>query len=166
MAAGSDDRLDHGHHTSGRQPGDQDPDRWQESLRTYCRDLRAWYRTHPGLLALARAEDLTALASPELLRIDDAVVGFFLRIGLSPHDAHRAWAITVLQVAGFAEVWDAWHDRQPAGADPAGWTGLPPIPLGGLPHLARVAEHSVSTEPGLLFESVLDMLVAGIEAML
>ncbi|MFE3316464.1 TetR/AcrR family transcriptional regulator, partial [Embleya sp. NPDC059213] len=51
-------------------------DRWQESLRAYCRDLRAWYRAHPGMLALARAEDLTSFASADLLRPDDVLVGF------------------------------------------------------------------------------------------
>ncbi|MER5324451.1 TetR/AcrR family transcriptional regulator [Streptosporangium roseum] len=143
-----------------------DPARWRESLREYCRDLRAWYRSHPGLLALARAEDLTPFASPDTLRADDAVVGFFLEVGLSPQNAYRAWAVTVLQVAGFAEIWDAWHDRPPPGAEPGAWNGLPrPVtPDDGLPSL-RKAAGAASAAPDALFESVLDMLVAGVEAM-
>ncbi|WP_171074032.1 TetR/AcrR family transcriptional regulator [Nonomuraea basaltis] len=125
-----------------------DPACWQDSLRHYCHDLRAWYRAHPGLLALARAEDLTTFAAPET---DKAVVDFFLAIGLSAEDAYRAWAITVLQVAGFAEIWDGWHDRPPPGTDPAAWHRHEPA--------------TASTEPDQLFESALDMLVAGIAAM-
>ncbi|WP_160820279.1 TetR/AcrR family transcriptional regulator [Actinomadura sp. J1-007] len=144
-----------------------DPARWRESLRAYCRDLRAWYRAHPGMLALARAEDLTPFASPEMMRPDDALVGFFLAVGLPPQDAYRAWSITVLQVAGFAEVWDAWHDRPPPGSDPAAWAGVPPYATGpGLPNLERVAAEASPEPPGELFESVVTMLTAGIEAML
>jgi AcrR family transcriptional regulator len=144
-----------------------DTDRWQESLRTYCRDLRAWYRAHPGMLALARAEDLTPFASADLLGPDDILVGFFLDLGFSPQNAYRAWSITVLQVSGFAEIWDAWHDRPPAGADPAAWTGVPPDPAAGeLPHLRRVAAESAAEPPDVLFESVLTMLVAGLEALM
>ncbi|OLT36984.1 hypothetical protein BJF79_06315 [Actinomadura sp. CNU-125] len=143
-----------------------DTGRWQESLRTYCRELRAWYRAHPGMLALARAEDLTPFASPDLLRADDTVVGFFLELGLSPQDAYRAWSITVLQVAGFAEVWDAWHDRPPAGPDPAAWTGVPPQTApAALPNLRRLASESVNEPPDALFESVLTMLIAGVQDM-
>ncbi|MEU6999792.1 TetR/AcrR family transcriptional regulator [Nonomuraea sp. NPDC046570] len=141
-----------------------DPARWRESLREYCRELRAWYRAHPGLLALARAENLTPFASPDLLRADDAVVGFFLDVGLSAQDAYRAWAVTVLQVAGFAEIWDAWHDRPPPGMNPGEWNGLPrPVSQDdGLPNLRKVA-GTASAAPDELFESVLDMLVGGIE---
>lgn len=144
-----------------------DADRWQESLRTYCRELRAWYRGHPGMLALARAEDLTPFASADLLRPDDILVGFFLDLGLSPQNASRAWSITVLQVSGFAEIWGAWHDRPPPGSGPAGWTGVPPNPAPGeLPHLRRVAAESESEPPDVLFESVLTMLIAGVETMM
>ncbi|WP_373315303.1 TetR/AcrR family transcriptional regulator [Streptomyces lanatus] len=144
-----------------------DPRRWRESLRTYCRELRSWYRAHPGMLALARAEDLTPFAAPDMLRADDALVAFFLAIGLRPQDAHRAWSITVLHVAGFAEVWDAWHDRPPAGADPAAWTGIPPLtPDEELPHLRRVVAESSVESPDALFETVVTMLIVGIETML
>ncbi|MFJ6569951.1 TetR/AcrR family transcriptional regulator [Streptomyces sp. NPDC091292] len=143
-----------------------DADHWQDSLRTYCRDLRAWYRAHPGMTALARAEDLTPFTSTDLLRPDDTLVGFFLDLGLSPQDAYRAWSITVLQVSGFAEMWDAWHDRPATGADPAAWTGVPPDPgAGELPHLRRVVAETAYEPPDALFESVLAMLVAGVDAM-
>lgn len=142
-----------------------DPKDWRDSLRTHCRELRAWYRGHPGMLALAHTEDLTPFTSPDMLRADDAVVAFFLHIGLSPTAAHRAWSITVLQVAGFAEVWDTWHDRPPPGTDPATWTGIPPAtPAGDLPYLRQVAGTAES--PDELFETVVTMLVAGIEGML
>ena len=144
-----------------------DPDRWPESLRTYCRELRSWYRAHPGLLALARAEDLTPYVSPDLLRADDSVVGFFLDLGLSPQDAYRAWSVTVLQVAGFAEIWDAWHDRPPPGLDPAAWTGVPAgTEAAALPHLRHLAAESAHESPDMLFESALTMLIAGVRAML
>ncbi|WP_083982253.1 TetR/AcrR family transcriptional regulator [Actinomadura hibisca] len=143
-----------------------DAARWQESLRAYCRDLRSWYRAHPGMLALARAEDLTPFASPDMLRADDTLVGFFLDLGLSPQDARRAWSITVLQVAGFAEIWDAWHDRPPPGLDPAAWTGVPPDAVPAtLPHLERLAAESTVESPDALFESVLTMLIAGVRAL-
>ncbi|MEU6712796.1 TetR/AcrR family transcriptional regulator [Nonomuraea sp. NPDC046802] len=141
-----------------------DPERWRESLAGYCRELRAWYRAHPGMLALARAEDLTHLAAPGLLRADDALVGFFLDIGLGPRDAYRAWTITVLQVAGFAEVWDSWHDHPPAVGDTTSWTGAP---VGNdTPHLRRLADAGVPESPDVLFESVITMLTAGIAALL
>jgi AcrR family transcriptional regulator len=137
--------------------------RWRDGLREYCRELRGWYRSHPGMLALARAEDLTPFASAEMLRADDLLVGFFLDVGLSAQNAYRAWSITVLQVAGFAEVWDAWHDRPPPGADPVAWTGIAPVPVEGLPHLERIP---AAEPPDVLFETVLTMLIAGVEAML
>ncbi|MEV0612925.1 TetR/AcrR family transcriptional regulator [Nonomuraea sp. NPDC050404] len=143
-----------------------DPGRPEESLRDYCRRLRTWYRSYPGLLALARAEDLTSLRSADLLRADDALVGFFIETGLPPREAYRAWAVTVLQVAGFAEIWDAWHDRPPEGADPSTWHGLPPSVTEDLPHLSRAgAADGTAAAPDALFETVLDMLVAGIDAM-
>jgi len=141
-----------------------DPGDWRDSLRAYCRELRGWYRGHPGMLALARAEDLTPFTSPDMLRADDAVVAFFLDIGLSPAAARRAWSVTVLQVAGFAEVWDTWHDRPPPGAEPAAWTGIPPAASDAdLPHLRAVA--GAAEAPDELFETVMTMLVAGVEAM-
>ncbi|MEV6075122.1 TetR/AcrR family transcriptional regulator C-terminal domain-containing protein [Streptomyces sp. NPDC052069] len=141
-----------------------DADRRQESLRTYCRELRAWYRGHPGMPALARAEGPFASADP--LRRDDILVGFFPDLGLSPQNASRAWSITILQVSGFAAIREAWHDRPPPGSDPAGWTGVPPSPAPGeLPHLRRIAAESESEPPDVLFESVLTMLVAGVESM-
>lgn len=144
-----------------------DTGRWRESLRGYCRELRSWYRAHPGMLALARAEDLTPFASPDMLRADDALVGFFRELGLSPQSAHRAWSITVLQVAGFAEIWDAWHDRPPPGLDPSAWTGVPPTtPHTDLPNLRQVTTESTPEPPDELFESVLTILTAGIETML
>ncbi|WP_433509477.1 TetR/AcrR family transcriptional regulator [Nonomuraea sp. CA-143628] len=141
-----------------------DPGRWRESLRDYCLDLRSWYRAHPGLLALAHAENLTHLATPGLLDADDALVGFFLALGLSPQNAYRAWTITVLQVAGFAEIWDAWHDRPPAGLLPAAMATAPPAE--GRPHLGRIGEEAVVEPPDVLFESVVVMLTAGIEGAL
>ncbi|MGW1786854.1 TetR/AcrR family transcriptional regulator [Streptomyces sp. NPDC002143] len=144
-----------------------DPGRWRHSLRAYCRDLRSWYRAHPGMLALARAEDLTPFASPDMLRADDALVRFFLAIGLQTQDARRAWSVTVLQVAGFAEVWDVWHDRPPPGADPVASTGIPPLTRQEeLPHLRRVVAESTAESPDALFETVVAMLIAGIETML
>ncbi|MFG1679794.1 TetR/AcrR family transcriptional regulator [Nonomuraea sp. NPDC049269] len=193
-----------------------DPGRWRESLRQYCLDLRSWHRAHPGLLALAHAENLTHLAAPGLLDADDALVGFFLELGLSPQNAYRAWTITVLQVAGFAEIWDTWHDRPPAGLVPAAVPLVPPLPptdrptdrpgveaartdespateprvggssaeksnaerlgggrpdVGGLaaeshPHLRRISEEATAEPPDVLFESVVTMLLAGIEAAL
>ncbi|GIG68457.1 TetR/AcrR family transcriptional regulator [Phytomonospora endophytica] len=141
-----------------------DPGDWRESLRAHCRLLRTWYRTHPGMLALAHVEDLTPFTSPDMLRADDAFVAFFLDIGLPPRAARRAWSITVLQVAGFAEVWDTWYDRPPPGADPAAWTGIPPnTPDTELPHLRLVAGESET--PDELFETVMTTLLAGIEAM-
>jgi len=142
-----------------------DAGRWRESLSVYCRELRSWYRTHPGMLALARAEDLTPFASPDTMRHDDALVGLFLDLGMSAQDSYRAWSITVLQVAGFAEIWDAWHDRPPPGLDPAAWTAVPPAGA-GLPHLEHLAAETTTESPDALFESVLTMLIAGVEAML
>ncbi|MEU6782361.1 TetR/AcrR family transcriptional regulator C-terminal domain-containing protein [Nonomuraea angiospora] len=137
--------------------------RWRESLGDYCRELRGWYRSHRGMLALARTEDLTYLVAPGHLRADDALVGFFLDVGLAPQDAYRAWTITVLQIAGFAEVWDSWHDHPPGGADPASWTGLPAS--AELPHLRRLAGEAAAEPPDELFESVIAMLTSGIAAM-
>ncbi|GAA2984815.1 hypothetical protein GCM10020227_61920 [Streptomyces flavovirens] len=140
---------------------------WQESLRACCRELRAWYRSHPGKPALARAEDLTPFGSADLLRPADVLVAFFLDLGLSPQATYRAWPVTVLRVSGFAEMRDAWHDRPPAGSGPAAWTGVPPNPAAGeLPYLRRIADVSASEPPDVLFESVLNMLIAGVTAMM
>ncbi|MGW2050266.1 hypothetical protein ACWCPF_34600 [Streptomyces sp. NPDC001858] len=70
-------------------------------------------------------------------------------------------------MAGFAEVWDAWHDRPPPGADPVAWTGIPPLtPHDELPHLRRVVAESTAEPPDALFETVVAMLIAGIDTML
>jgi AcrR family transcriptional regulator len=144
-----------------------DVDHWPESLRAYCRELRSWYRAYPGMLALARAEDLTPFVSSDLMRADDSVVGFFLDLGLAPGAAYRAWSITTLQVAGFAEIWDAWHDRPPPGLDPATWTGVPSGSApSALPHLRHLAATSARESPDALFEWVLTMLIAGVREML
>ncbi|MFG6196019.1 TetR/AcrR family transcriptional regulator C-terminal domain-containing protein [Nonomuraea sp. JJY05] len=140
-----------------------DPARWQESLGHYCRELRGWYRSHRGMLALARTEDLTYLVASGHLSADDTLVGFFLDIGLGPQAAYRAWTITVLQVAGFAEMWDSWHDNPPAGADPASWTA--PAASAKPPHLRRLAGEAAAEPPDELFESVIAMLTSGIAAM-
>ncbi|MEU9843101.1 hypothetical protein AB0C69_28205 [Actinomadura sp. NPDC048032] len=93
-------------------------------------------------------------------------MGFFLDLGLSPQDAYRAWSITLLQVAGFAELWDAWHGRPPPGLDPGAWSGVPTeAHVAALQHLRRQAVESAHESPDALFESALTMLVAGAGAM-
>jgi hypothetical protein len=91
-------------------------------------------------------------------------VGFFLELGLSPQNAYRAWTITVLQVAGFAEIWDTWHERPPDGLIPAAVPLVPP--LTERPHLRRISEEATVEPPDMLFESVVTMLMAGIETTL
>ncbi|MEU7742355.1 hypothetical protein [Nonomuraea sp. NPDC049158] len=67
-------------------------------------------------------------------------------------------------MAGFAEIWDTWHDRPPAGLLPAAVPVAPPAE--GRPHLGRISEEAVGEPPDVLFESVVVMLVAGIEGAL
>ncbi|MFC7592019.1 TetR/AcrR family transcriptional regulator [Nonomuraea antimicrobica] len=94
-----------------------DPADWQDSLRGYCQELRAWYRRHAGLVALAMSGQFAALPGPQptLARHQDAVLEFLLRIGLSPEGALRAYQQMILLIAGFTEFYDSWHDRPPPG---------------------------------------------------
>ncbi|MGF1341737.1 hypothetical protein ACQSMD_16705 [Streptomyces flavovirens] len=44
---------------------------------------------------------------------------------------------------------------------------MPPNPAAGeLPHLRRIEDVSASEPPGVLFESVLSMLIEGVTAMM
>ncbi|MFG2344766.1 TetR/AcrR family transcriptional regulator C-terminal domain-containing protein [Streptomyces phaeochromogenes] len=166
--------------------------RWRESLRTYCRALRAHYRSHPGMTTLALTENITMARHPTMLRNVDALIGFFEAVGLSLQDAYRACMETIRLVAGFVELQDIVYDRPPAHVNPADLAQLPPPWLrpkdpedseepkgsgsssasegsedsesvGDLPHLARLGELEPDS-PDTLFAFSLDILVEGIAA--
>ncbi|MFB4268464.1 TetR/AcrR family transcriptional regulator [Nonomuraea sp. GTA35] len=147
-----------------------DADDWRDSLREYCREPRSWYRRHAGLLALAMSGQFATLTDPQhtLARHQDTVLGFLLELGLSPKDAHRAYQHLILLIAGFTEFYDSWHDRPPAGVDPADWaTAAPQVQRAvadlDTPHLSRVLAEAGPQRPDDLFEGTVDMLVAWLE---
>ncbi|GAA3677661.1 TetR/AcrR family transcriptional regulator [Nonomuraea antimicrobica] len=150
-----------------------DPADWQDSLRGYCQELRAWYRRHAGLVALAMSGQFAALPGPQptLARHQDAVLEFLLRIGLSPEGALRAYQQMILLIAGFTEFYDSWHDRPPPGVDPSEWDTVPPQVRDAAtrldaPHLRRVVAEAGPQHPDELFGSTVDMLVAWLERTL
>ncbi|MFD7514605.1 TetR/AcrR family transcriptional regulator [Streptomyces niveus] len=152
---------------------DPAPGRWRESLRAFCRDLRAHHRAHPGMTTLALSENITAARHPVMLRNVDALIGFFAGAGLSPQDAYRACMESIRLVVGFVEFTDSLHDRPPAHLDPAELGQSPPPWLraapkdeaagAGLTHLGGAGELE-SDSPDTLFEFSLDVFVEGVAA--
>ncbi|WP_405564826.1 TetR/AcrR family transcriptional regulator [Streptomyces phaeochromogenes] len=173
-------------------PPELESGRWRESLRSYCRALRAHYRSHPGMTTLALTENITMARHPTMLRNVDTLIGFFEAAGLSLQDAYRACMETIRLVAGFVELQDIVYDRPPAHVNPADLAQFPPPwlrpkdpensegsgssnasedsegsegsePVGDLPHLARLGELEPDS-PDTLFAFSLDILVEGIAA--
>lgn len=147
---------------------DAGPDRWRESLRGFCRDLRAHYRRHPGMTTLALRENVTMARHPAMLRNVDTMIGFFEGVGLSLADAYRACMEAIRLVVGFVEFQDALYDRPPAHLDPRDLRRLPPPWLESateaqLPHLSRVSDLEPGT-PDALFDFSLDIFIEGIAA--
>ena len=150
------------------QPPELEPGRWRDSLRSYCRDLRAHYRRHPGMTTLALTENITMARHPAMLRNVDALVGFFESVGLSLQDAYRACMETIRLVVGFVELQDILYDRPPAHLEPGDLEQLPPPWLRSeteeeLPNLKRVGELEPDA-PDTLFEFSLDVCIDGIAA--
>ncbi|MEU7579397.1 TetR/AcrR family transcriptional regulator C-terminal domain-containing protein [Streptomyces sp. NPDC041068] len=153
---------------------DPSPERWRDSLRAYCRDLRAHYRRHPGMTTLALNENITTARHPAMLRNVDAVIGFFTELegtGLPLRDAYLACMDSLRQVVGFVEFQDRLHDRPPPHLDPVDLRRTPPPWLRDdgqspedLPHLHRAARELRPEPPDALFEFTLDLLVEGIAA--
>ncbi|WP_329332918.1 TetR/AcrR family transcriptional regulator C-terminal domain-containing protein [Streptomyces sp. NBC_01352] len=150
------------------QPPDLEPGRWRDSLRTYCRDLRAHYRHHPGMTTLALSENITMARHPAMLRNVDALIGFFADVGLSLPDSYRACMETIRLVVGFVELQDRLYDRPPAHLNPTDLLHVPPPWLQpeadqSLPNLKQAGELEPDS-PDTLFEFSLDVLVEGIAA--
>ncbi|MEU5002273.1 TetR/AcrR family transcriptional regulator C-terminal domain-containing protein [Streptomyces sp. NPDC021622] len=147
-------------------PPELDPGRWRDSLRSYCRNLRAHYRRHPGMTTLALSENITMARHPAMLRNVDALIGFFESVGLSLQDSYRACMETIRFIVGFVELQDMLHDRPPAHLEPDDLDRLPPLWLRSeadaeLPHLKRVGALEPDA-PDTLFEFSLDIFVGGI----
>lgn len=149
---------------------DPAPGRWRESLRAFCRDLRAHHRAHPGMTTMALSENITAARHPVMLRNVDALIGFFAGAGLSPQDAYRACMESIRLVVGFVEFTDSLHDRPPAhldpvelGQSPPPWLRAAPEAGAGLTHLGGAGELE-SDSPDTLFEFSLDVFVEGVAA--
>ncbi|MCZ4513835.1 TetR/AcrR family transcriptional regulator C-terminal domain-containing protein [Streptomyces sp. ActVer] len=145
-----------------------EPGLWRDSLRAYCRDLRAHYRRHPGMTTLALTENITMARHPTMLRNVDALIEFFESAGLSLADAYRACMETVRFVVGFVELQDSLYDRPPAHLEPADLEQLPPPWLRSetedeLPNLKRVSALEPDS-PDTLFEFSMDIYVEGIAA--
>ncbi|MGI5170704.1 TetR/AcrR family transcriptional regulator [Spirillospora sp. CA-253888] len=143
-----------------------DPRRWREDLRAFCRDLRAHYRRYPGMTTLALSENITMARHPVMLQNVDALIGFYVGVGLSAQDAYRACMETIRLVVGFVEFQDVLYDRPPAHLDPADLDTVPPPWLEAeaeLPHLGRAGELEPDS-PDVLFDFSLDIFVAGIAA--
>ncbi|MGW7088934.1 TetR/AcrR family transcriptional regulator [Streptomyces sp. NPDC054871] len=150
------------------QPPELKAEQWRDSLRSYCRDLRAHYRRHPGMTTLALSENITMARHPAMLRNVDALIGFFESVGLSLRDAYRACMETIRFVVGFVELQDMLYDRPPAHLEPGDLEQLPPPWLHSeaeaeLPRLKRVSTLQPDA-PDTLFEFSLDIFVGGIAA--
>ncbi|MFI0975855.1 TetR/AcrR family transcriptional regulator [Streptomyces sp. NPDC021093] len=151
-------------------------DRWRESLRAFCRNLRAHYRRHPGMTTLALSENITMARHPVMLRNVDALIGFFVEVGLPLEDAYHACMETIRHVVGFVELQDVLYDRPPAHLDPTDLERLPPSwlhpeadadagldPHVELPHLSRLGGLKPPS-PDAQFEFSLTLLTEGIAA--
>ncbi|MEV1295099.1 TetR/AcrR family transcriptional regulator C-terminal domain-containing protein [Pseudonocardia sp. NPDC049635] len=96
--------------------GPHDPERWEDGLARFVRELRAWYRRYPVLLRIVASTPMDDEVRAAALRNMEVLAGFLLATGLPPEDVVRGCDLIIGTVAGFTEI-EEWEARA-AAADP------------------------------------------------
>lgn len=121
---------------------------WQELMREYARNVRRMLHAHPNLVGLM-VERAGLLFTASESRIE-AALGLLEQAGFSRADAGRILRAVIRVAFGVTMV-----ELGAGGADTdaaAAQAGIVPIPA------------ALAVDPEVLFESVIDALIAGIEA--
>ncbi|WP_405546794.1 TetR/AcrR family transcriptional regulator [Streptomyces phaeochromogenes] len=104
-------------------PPELESGRWRESLRSYCRALRAHYRSHPGMTTLALTENITMARHPTMLRNVDTLIGSRRR-GCAPRILRTPRVPAAPMPPRAPRRWEIcriWHGS-------ASWNPTPPTP--------------------------------------
>jgi AcrR family transcriptional regulator len=148
-----------------------DAERWEDSVRAYCAQLRGLYRRFPRALLVSIDEQVRSVGvHPNRLANPEAFFGLLRGIGLTPHDALRVHGELGLKLFAFTLLVDYPADRAPEGPGspdrgpvPAAW--LAAHPDLHLPHLTEMARLPKPT-PDELFDYIVDTLVLSIRERL
>jgi AcrR family transcriptional regulator len=146
-------------------------DRWEDSLRAYCAQLRKLYRRYPRALLVSLDENLgPSGVHPARLRNPDAILGLLRGIGLTPGDTFRVHTELGLKLFAFALLIDYRADHPSHDHDP---TDASPVPAEWLSehsdlHVPYLAEASKvpKPRPDELFAYIVDTLVLSVRALL
>jgi AcrR family transcriptional regulator len=139
---------------------------WQETLRDAARRLRSTYLAHPAAAALS---SFRTTRRPAELRGSDLVVAALLAAGFDEPDAallFRAMTDFALAWAGSEASFRALEpelQRKDEQAWAAGYLLADPAPY---PHLARIREHLAGLDDDDVFETIVSILLDGLEKRL
>ncbi|MFB9530742.1 TetR/AcrR family transcriptional regulator [Nonomuraea roseola] len=139
-------------------------ERWEESLRAYCGQMRELYRRHPRALLVGLDESIRPMAVPEnRLRNTDALLGLLRGVGLTPLDAFLVHTELALKLFAFSLLIDHVADADRVAPVPQEW--LDAQPEIHVPHLVEVMEADRPT-PDELFDHIVGTLVLSVRARL
>ncbi|MFV0309077.1 MAG: TetR/AcrR family transcriptional regulator C-terminal domain-containing protein [Desertimonas sp.] len=94
-----------------------DPDRWQDSVRRHCADIRHHYRAHPRILLAPLEEHLTPSGiDAQRIALAEDLLEFLTGIGLTLADAVATRNHILNHVFAFVLLVDHATDRQPTNA--------------------------------------------------
>ncbi|MBP2327043.1 AcrR family transcriptional regulator [Kibdelosporangium banguiense] len=137
-------------------------DRWEDSVRAYCAQMRSLYRRFPRALLVSLDEDVRPRGvHPARLRNPDAFLGLLRGIGLSPLDAVRVHTELGLKLFGFALL----IDYRDADVSPVPEQWLTAQPDLHVPHLAEALRTAKPT-PDEFFDHIVGTLILAIKACL
>ncbi|GAA2446541.1 hypothetical protein GCM10010191_74510 [Actinomadura vinacea] len=148
-----------------------DPERWEDSVRAYCAQLRGLYRRYPRALLVSLDERVRPTGvHPNRLANPEAFLGLLRGIGLTPHDALRVHSELGLKLFAFTLLVDHPTDRAPDGPGPLDAAPVPAAwpaahPELHLPYLSE-AVHLPKPTPDELFDYLVDTLVLSIRERL
>jgi TetR/AcrR family tetracycline transcriptional repressor len=132
---------------------------WQDTMRSFARELLGLFRRHPGVAGLTLGR---VPFGPSLLAGAEVMLGTLRAAGLPDQVAAFAGDLGALYVGAFAyeqEVTPAAGQAETA-AQAAGW--LASLPAGQFPNLVAVAAKMVAGSADDRFEWGLDVIVRGL----
>nr|WP_042187325.1 TetR/AcrR family transcriptional regulator [Kibdelosporangium sp. MJ126-NF4]CEL18002.1 putative transcription regulator [Kibdelosporangium sp. MJ126-NF4]CTQ90770.1 putative transcription regulator [Kibdelosporangium sp. MJ126-NF4] len=138
-----------------------DVDRWEDSVRAYCAQMRSLYRRFPRALLVSLDEDIQPSGiHPARLRNPDMFLGLLRGIGLSPLDALQVHTELGLKLFGFALL----IDYRDADGSPVPEEWLATQPDLHVPHLAEAVRETAKPTPDEFFDHIVDTLILAIRA--
>ena len=137
--------------------------RWQDTMRTFAREMLGAFRRHPGVAALTLGR---VPFGPSLLPGAEYMLGILRAAGLPDQVAAFAGDFASLYVGAFAYEQDVSPvaERADMAAQAAAWLGS--LPAGQFPNLVAVAAKMVAGSADDRFEWGLDVIVRGLGTFL